>query len=83
MNPDTRAAIHAASSAAAAITVLILNQRTFTTIENLITGLSQDIRELRAADQATRCDLKEFFKTQAELDKRLSRIEDKLGNPPR
>jgi hypothetical protein len=30
-----------------------------------------------------RADLKEFFKVHAELDKRLSRIKDKRGIPPR
>ena len=38
--------------------------------------LSQDLREMRT-------DLKQFFQIQADLDKRLGRIEDKLGIPPR
>jgi septal ring factor EnvC (AmiA/AmiB activator) len=38
--------------------------------------MSQDLREMRT-------DLKQFFQIQADLDKRLGRIEDKLGIPPR
>jgi septal ring factor EnvC (AmiA/AmiB activator) len=38
--------------------------------------VSQDLREMRT-------DLKQFFQIQADLDKRLGRIEDKLGIPPR
>jgi hypothetical protein len=84
MNPDVLAAIiSAASSAAVAITALLLNQRGFTTIENRINGLAQDIRDLRAENSAIRGDLKGFYTLLAEHDKRLGRIEDKLNIPPR
>jgi hypothetical protein len=84
MNPDVLAAIiSAASSAAVAITALLLNQRGFTTIENRINGFAQDIRDLRAENSAIRGDLKEFYTLLAEHDKRLGRIEDKLNIPPR
>jgi septal ring factor EnvC (AmiA/AmiB activator) len=38
-------------------------------------SMSQDLREIRS-------DLKQFFQIQADFDKRLGRIEDKLGIPP-
>ncbi|HEY7390544.1 MAG TPA: hypothetical protein VH640_18650 [Bryobacteraceae bacterium] len=95
MNPDVlTAAISAGAAVITAVVALVLNQRGFTTIENRISAtdsrlnavesrltamdnrLSQDIRDLRN-------DLKQFFQIQADLDKRLGRIEDKLGIPPR
>jgi len=81
MNPDILAAIiSAASSAAVAITALILNQRGFTTIENRFTALEGRITAMEARFdrrfEAIESDLKEFFKL-AEHDKRIQRLEDK------
>jgi hypothetical protein len=95
MNPATaNAMISAAAAVITAVVALILNYRGFASIdsrfaslENHIGGLSQEIRDLRAETnrrfEAIESDLKEFFKVQAEHDKRLARIEDKLGIPPR
>ena len=87
MSPDLIAAIiSAVSSAAVAITALLLNQRGFTTIENRITDMGNRMTNLENRMdrrlEAVEADLKEFFKAQTEFDKRLGRIEDKLGIPP-
>jgi hypothetical protein len=44
--------------------------------------MSHDIRDLRAQNSAIRTDLKEFFKVQADFDRRLARIEDTLAARP-
>jgi hypothetical protein len=86
------ALISAGSSALVAITALILNYRgfasidarfaalensvngRFASIENRITNLENRIdRRLEAIE----ADLKEFFRMLAELDKRMSRLEEK------
>jgi hypothetical protein len=99
MNPNVlTTAITAGAAVLTAIVALVLNHRGFASIESRITDLSsrttaldnrlsedlrgldnrlsQDIREVRA-------NLKQFFQAHADLDKRLGRIEDKLGIPPR
>jgi hypothetical protein len=88
VNPDILVAIiSAASSAAVAITALVLNQRGFTTIENRITDLStrmnnldnrlsQDIRDLR---NEVHEEIKLLTGKVVEIDNRLSRIEDRIG----
>ncbi|MBV8731908.1 MAG: hypothetical protein JO336_19035 [Acidobacteriia bacterium] len=88
MSPDLIAAIISpVSSAAVAITALLLNQRGFTMIENRITDMGNRMTNLENRMdrrlEAVEADLKEFFKAQTEFDKRLGRIEDKLGIPPR
>jgi hypothetical protein len=66
MNPDfLTAIISAASSAAVAITALVLNQRGFPSIENRMTALEHRMHD----------DLKEFFKVLT--DKRIRRLEDR------
>jgi hypothetical protein len=75
MNPDFLAAIiSAASSAAVAITALVLNQRGFTSIENRMTALEG---RMTAFENRMHDDLKEFFKLLTEHDKRIQRLEDR------
>lgn len=59
----TVALVSASSSVAVAITALLLNYRLFGSLEKRIEVIEQD--------------LKQFFKTLAELDKRVSKLEDK------
>jgi len=69
MNPDfLTAIISAASSAAVAITALVLNQRGFTSIENRMTALEG---RMTALENRMHDDLKEFFKALTEHDKRI------------
>jgi len=82
MNPNTLAAIiSAASSAAVAITALLLNQRGFAQLDKRIDDLRSDLNQFRADTNhrldRIEVDLKEFFKVQAEHDKRIQRLEDK------
>jgi len=81
MNSDVlTAAISAGAAVVTAVVALVLNHRGFTMLENRInsidTRLSQELRDVRT-------DLKQFFQIQADFDKRLSRIEDKLNLPPK
>jgi hypothetical protein len=66
--------ISAASSAAVAITALVLNQRGFTSIENRMTALEG---RMTALENRMHDDLKEFFKVLTEHDKRIQRLEDR------
>lgn len=59
----TVAMISASGSVVVAITALLLNYRLFNSLERRIEVIERD--------------LKEFFKTLAEHDKRISRLEDK------
>lgn len=59
----TVAIISAGGSVAVAITALILNFRLFTSLERRI--------------EVIEADLKQFFKTLADHDKRLSKLEDR------
>jgi len=59
----TVAVVSAGGSVAVAVTALILNFRLFNSLERRIEVIEHD--------------LKEFFKSMAEHDKRLSRLEDK------
>jgi predicted nucleic acid-binding Zn-ribbon protein len=91
MNPDVLVAmISAASSAAVAITALILNQRGFTTIENRITSIDNRLNRMedkfdRMQDkyEALRTGVREEIKLLTgklvEMDNRLGRIEDRIG----
>jgi hypothetical protein len=89
MNPNVLAAmLSAARSAAVAITALILNQRGFASIdirfanlENRFSALENRITAIEARldrrFEAIEGDLKDFFKVQAEHDKRIERLEDR------
>lgn len=75
------AMISAGASALVAITALILNYRGFASIDarfssldGRITGLENRLDSRLAGIQA---DLKDFYRTLADLDKRVSKIEDK------
>lgn len=75
------ALISAGASALVAITALILNYRGFSSIDarfasldNRITALENRIDARLAAIQG---DLKEFFRILNELEKRVTRLEDK------
>jgi demethoxyubiquinone hydroxylase (CLK1/Coq7/Cat5 family) len=90
------AAISAGAAVLTAIAALVANHRAFGILDSRINDIgrrfddqnkrfdimAQDLREVRADLRDMRTDLKEFFKIQADFDKRLSRIEDKLGIPP-
>jgi hypothetical protein len=58
--------IAAGGSVAVAITALVLNFRLFNSLERRIEVIARD--------------LKNFFRTVAEHDKRLSKLEDKMTN---
>jgi flagellar capping protein FliD len=87
------AIVSASAAVITAVVALILSYRGFTSIDNRFASLdnrfasienrltSLEARVDRRFD-AVEADLKEFFRTQAEFDKRLARIEDKLGIPP-
>lgn len=66
-----------------AIVALVLNHRGFTALDNRITGTHRRIDDVARRLDGMQTDLKDFFKTQADFDKRLGRIKDKLGIPPR
>ncbi len=77
----TVALISAGGTFLTAVVALLINQRGFAQLDKRIDdtnhrmdAFAQDLRDIRA-------DLKEFFKIQAEFDKRLARIEDKLKLP--
>jgi len=75
MSPDfPTAIISAASSAAVAITALVLNQRGFTSIENRMTALEGRMTALK---NRMHDGLKEFFKVLTEHDKRIQRLKDR------
>jgi hypothetical protein len=81
MDPNSLAAIiSATSSAAVAITALILNQRGFAAIDSRFASLESRIASMEARFdrrfEAIEADLKEFFKVQAEHDKGIQRLED-------
>jgi hypothetical protein len=84
MNPDVLVAIiSAASSAAVAITALILNQRGFTTIENRITSIDNRLNRMEDKYERLRSEVHEDIKLLTgkliEMDNRLGRIEDRIG----
>jgi len=64
------AAISAASSVVIAVVALILNYRGFTSLDNRMLRLEQRMDTFQH-------DLTEFYKSQGELDKRITRLEDK------
>jgi hypothetical protein len=77
------AAIGAGAAVATAIVAILANHKGFSLLDKRIDdqapridAMAQDVREIRA-------DQKQFFQIQADFDKRLGRIEDKLGIPPR
>jgi hypothetical protein len=81
VDPNILAAIiSAASSAAVAITALVLNQRGFTTLENRMSALENRVdRRLESLEGKVDVLMQKFY----ELDNRVSRMEDKLNLPPR
>jgi septal ring factor EnvC (AmiA/AmiB activator) len=98
MDPNVlTAAISAGAAVLTAMAALVANHRAFGILDSRISDqgkriddqskridtMAQDLREVRGDLKDIRADLKEFFKIQSDLDKRLGRIEDKLGIPPR
>jgi uncharacterized membrane protein YfbV (UPF0208 family) len=97
MNPNVlTAAISASAAVITAVVALVLNSRGFAMLGARIGDTNRRIDDTnRRIDDTNRRiddtnhrlgniegDLKEFFKVQAEHDRRLGRIEDKLGIPP-
>jgi hypothetical protein len=74
MNPSVlTAAISASAAVITAVVALLVNQRGFTLLDKRIDDLRADTnRRLERIET----DLKEFFKVQAEHDKRIQRLED-------
>jgi hypothetical protein len=91
MNPNVlTAAISATATMLTAIVALLLNSRGFSLLDKRIDDQSKriddtraDLHQLGGRLDRIETDLKEFFKAQTDFDKRLGRIEDKLGIPPR
>ena len=82
MNPNVlTAAIGAGSAVITAIVALLVNQRGFGLLDKRIDDQSKRIDDLRTDTNrrlsTIETDLKEFFKVQAEHDKRIQRFEDK------
>lgn len=74
-------AITASAAVATAIVAILANHKGFGLLDKRIDDqarridtMAQEIREIRA-------DQKQFFQIQVDFDKRLGRIEDKLGIP--
>lgn len=88
MNPSVlTAAITASATMLTAIVALVLNARGFTLLDKRIDDLRSDtnrridetshrIDETNRRLERIESDLKEFFKVQAEHDKRIQRLED-------
>ncbi|MBV8731264.1 MAG: hypothetical protein JO336_15760 [Acidobacteriia bacterium] len=82
MNPSVlTAAISAGAAVITAVVALLVNHRGFTLLDKRIDDQARRIDDLRA-DTSRRLttiegDLKEFFRVQAEHDKRIQRLEDK------
>lgn len=71
MDPNvTTAIVSASATALVAIVALIQNSKRFEDMGKRIDRVEKQLELIQA-------DLKEFFKTLAELDKRLQRLEDK------
>jgi uncharacterized membrane protein YfbV (UPF0208 family) len=84
MNPNVlTAAISAGAAVITAVAALVLNHRGFAMLGDRISDTHRRIDDIAARLRTVETYLKEFFKVQADLDKRLGRIEDKLGIPPR
>ena len=64
------ALISAGASALVSITALLLNYRGFASIDSRFASVERRLDTMQA-------DLKEFYRTLAEHDKRISRLEDK------
>lgn len=81
MNPNVlTAAITAGATMLTAIVALVLNARGFTLLDKRIDDLRSDtnhrIDDTNRRLERIESDLKEFFKVQAEHDKRIQRLED-------
>jgi len=68
--PVVTALIAAASSVIVAVTALVLNYRGFASLDARMLRLEQRMDTFQH-------DLTEFYKSSAELDKRITRLEDK------
>jgi hypothetical protein len=77
------AAISAGAAVVTAAIALIVNNRGFAMLGDRINDQSKRIDDTNTRLGRVEADLKDFFKTQADFDRRLARIEDKLGIPPR
>ena len=72
----TVALISAGSSMLVAVTALILNYRGFASMDARFLALENRMdRRLEAIE----ADLKEFYRMRADLDKRISRLEERPG----
>jgi hypothetical protein len=75
------ALISAGAAVATAITALLVNHRGFGLLDKRIDDTNQRITELKGDTnrrlESIETDLKEFFKVQADHDKRITRLEDK------
>jgi hypothetical protein len=71
------AMISGGSSALVAITALILNYRGFSSIDARFGSVDARFAAIEARLGMIQTDLKEFYKLLHELDKRVSKIEDK------
>jgi hypothetical protein len=73
------AAISAGAAVVTAAIALIVNHRGFGLLSERINDQARRIEALTLDIREVRADQKQFFLAQADLDKRLGRIEDKLN----
>ncbi|MDQ2947307.1 MAG: hypothetical protein M3Y27_15475 [Acidobacteriota bacterium] len=78
MDPNlTTAIVSASATALVAIVALIQNSKRFEEMGKRIEDVGKRIDRVEKQLDVIQSDLKEFFRTLAELDKRTQRIEDK------
>ena len=71
------ALISAGASALVAITALLLNYRGFASIDGRFASIDGRFASIERRLDTMQADLKEFYRLLSDLDKRLSKIEDK------
>ena len=73
------ALISGGSSMLVAITALVLNYRGFASIDSRFASLEGRMLRLEQRMDTFQHDLTEFYKAQMDLDKRVTRLEDRDG----